>query len=303
MASQLSTALSAPDSEQFEASEIAVTPTPSTSSKARRTSKVWNHTPGDFNAQFFNSTGEKVWRCKYCPKEYPETSGTKTIVVHLLRIHQVQIENVVAAKTLARQTNISELFLRAGDHKRRKLTTEAGAIDGAHLEILYIRWITACGVPFRMVEIEEFRALLLYLNPHIDTFLPSSHSTIRQWVIRTYEAEKSQVQVKLQCALSKVHFTVDLWTSPNSLAILGMIAHYVSEMGVLQQSVVAVKELDGAHSGENQACCVMEVINDYGIASKVGYFVMDNASNNDTMIEALSICMYINTSYFNYIGG
>ena len=82
-----------------------------------------------------------------------------------------------------------------------------------------------------------------------------------------------------------------------------MIAHYVLEMGVLQQSVVAVKELDGAHSRENQACCVMEVINDYGIASKVGYFVMDNASNNDTMIEALSICMYINTSYFNHIGG
>ena len=76
----------------------------------------------------------------------------------------MQIENVVAAKTLARQTNISELFLRAGDHKRRKLTTEAGAIDGAHLEILYIRWITACGVPFRIVEIKEFRALLLYLK-------------------------------------------------------------------------------------------------------------------------------------------
>jgi hypothetical protein len=36
----------------------------------------------------------------------------------------------------------------------------------------------------------------------------------------------------------------------------------------------------------------MKVINNYGIASKVGYFMMDNASNNDTMIEALSICMY-----------
>jgi len=36
----------------------------------------------------------------------------------------------------------------------------------------------------------------------------------------------------------------------------------------------------------------MEVINDYGIASKVGYFMMDNASNNDTMIEALSTRTY-----------
>ena len=53
-------------------------------------------------------------------------------------------------------------------------------------------------------------------------------------------------------------------------------------MEVLQQ-LVAVKEVGGAHSRENQTCCVMEVINDYGIASKVGYFVMDNASNNDTI--------------------
>jgi hypothetical protein len=75
-----------------------------------------------------------------------------------------------------------------------------------------------------------------------------------------------------------------------------MITHYVSEIGVLQQSVVAVKELDGAHSRENQACYVIEVINDYGIALKVGYFVMDNASNNDTIIKGLLICMYINTS-------
>ena len=37
----------------------------------------------------------------------------------------------------------------------------------------------------------------------------------------------------------------------------------------------------------------MNVINDYGIASKVGYFMIDNASNNDTIIEALSTCKYI----------
>jgi hypothetical protein len=44
--------------------------------------------------------------------------------------------------------------------------------------------------------------------------------------------------------------------------------------------------------GSNQAEHIMKVINDYGIASKVGYFMMDNAGNNDTMMEALSTCMY-----------
>jgi hypothetical protein len=36
----------------------------------------------------------------------------------------------------------------------------------------------------------------------------------------------------------------------------------------------------------------MKIINEYGIASKVGYFMMDNAKNNDKMMEALSTCMH-----------
>jgi hypothetical protein len=96
----------------------------------------------------------------------------------------------------------------------------------------------------------------------------------------------------VQLALSKVHFTVDLWTSPNSLAIISIISHYIAENGDLQHSVLALQELDGQHSGQNQAESIMEVINDYGIASKVGYFMMDNASNNDIMMESLSTRTY-----------
>jgi hypothetical protein len=32
----------------------------------------------------------------------------------------------------------------------------------------------------------------------------------------------------------------------------------------------------------------MKIITEYGIVSKVGYFMMDNAENNETMIRALS---------------
>ena len=68
-----------------------------------------------------------------------------------------------------------------------------------------------------------------------------------------------------------------------------MTAHYTSESSQLEHSL---RELDGKHSGQNIAGCIMQVINDYGIASKVGYFMMDNADNNDTMMEALSVRTY-----------
>jgi len=96
-----------------------------------------------------------------------------------------------------------------------------------------------------MATREEFRTLLYYLNPEIDNWLPNSIPTIQTWTLRTYEAQKGQIKREIQGALSKIHFTVDLWTSPNSLAILGIIAHYMSESGHLDHSVLALQELDG----------------------------------------------------------
>ena len=152
-------------------------------------------------------------------------------------------------------------------------------------------------------------SLLHYLNSEIETWLPSSSQRIRDWTIRTYDIEKLRIKAEVQSALSKVHFTVDLWTSPNSLAIIGIIAHYITEAGELEQSVLALQKLDGEHSGwylyrnlysnqlieylgQNQAESIMKIINEYGIASKVGYFMMDNAKTNDKMMEALSTCIY-----------
>jgi hypothetical protein len=138
-----------------------------------------------------------------------------------------------------------------------------------------------------MVEHVDFRALLQYLNPMVDTWLPASHTTIQLWSLRIFEAEKIKIQQALHSATSKIHFTVDLWTSPNTLSILGAIAHYTAENGELKQSCLALTELDGDHSGPNQAHTIMEIIEEYSIASKVGYFMMDNAENNDTMMRTL----------------
>jgi hypothetical protein len=49
-----------------------------------------------------------------------------------------------------------------------------------------------------------------------------------------------------------------------------------------------MKELRGEHSGENLASVLLEVIEDYQIISKIGYIIIDNAENNDTMIARLS---------------
>jgi hypothetical protein len=99
-----------------------------------------------------------------------------------------------------------------------------------------------------MVMQEEFRALLYYLNPEVDTWLPSHLTTIQEWTIHMYNTKKQWIKVEVQLALSKVHFTIDLWTSPNSLVIIGMIAHYIIDSSYLEHSILALQELDGEHS-------------------------------------------------------
>ena len=71
---------------------------------------------------------------------------------------------------------------------------------------------------------------------------------------------------------------------------MGIIAHYIAENGALRQSVLSLRELEGQHTSVNQAGLIFSMLEEYGILSKVGYFMMDNASNNDTMIEELSTC-------------
>jgi hypothetical protein len=87
-------------------------------------------------------------------------------------------------------------------------------------------------------------------------------------------------------ARSKIHISCDLWTSSNLLAILGVVAHFVTEDGKLQRCVLALKDIIGKHTGENLAQAMVEVLEEWRFASKLGYFVMDNAENNDTMMDS-----------------
>src|SRR5277367_1263355 len=104
------------DKEQFEApdsSEIDNTPSHSIVSKKRnRTSKIWDHTPVCRDEVLFNSHSKAVWRCKYCQKEYIESSGTTIIVAHL-KEHKVDIASLQALRVASVQSNIDAAFQRA----------------------------------------------------------------------------------------------------------------------------------------------------------------------------------------------
>jgi hypothetical protein len=131
------------------------------SKKRPRTSRIWDHMPVPRETIILNNQGKVIWRCTYCRKEYQESSGTAVVTTHLLEAHSISISSVQAFKIAARQGNIIDAFERTGEYKRRCLsdadTSLTTVLDPAVVERLYIQWIVACGVSFRMVEREEFR--------------------------------------------------------------------------------------------------------------------------------------------------
>ena len=84
---------------------------------------------------------------------------------------------------------------------------------------------------------------------------------------------------------TQVHFTFDLWTSPNHYAFLRVVGHWVDNGGTLHSTVLGLGRCRGRHIGENQAIHFWEVATRYKLVDKIGYFTLDNATNKDTALR------------------
>ena len=135
-------------------------------------------------------------------------------------------------------------------------------LDSGVLESLYVKWISSNNQALHLVACLEFRAFLTYLNSNVNAWLPSSHTTVGLWVLNQYAIEKERIKLLLHSARFKIHISLDIWTSLNTLPILGIVAHYISEDNELEHAVLAMKEIQGSHEGENVAPIVLEVLED-----------------------------------------
>ncbi|KAJ7171891.1 hypothetical protein C8R43DRAFT_944431 [Mycena crocata] len=62
--------------------------------------------------------------------------------------------------------------------------------------------------------------------------------------------------------------------------------NYIGNDGQLEECLIDFHELIGAHSGENMADVVWDTVTKFGLCNRIIVFVMDNTTNNDTLVEA-----------------
>jgi hypothetical protein len=148
--------------------------------------------------------------------------------------------------------------------------------------------VTRRRLPRNFVQWPKFHVLLYAVNPESPSVTITASTTVFSNIEKSFKHHKETIKSKLCRSKSLIHFAIDLWSTPGSHAIFGVHVQWVDEFYELRKALISLPEVTFSHSGKNQAAYLMEVLRDFGISYLVGYFTEDNASSNDTLLEALA---------------
>ncbi|CAI5495678.1 unnamed protein product [Closterium sp. Naga37s-1] len=164
----------------------------------------------------------------------------------------------------------------------RFMTTKLTSVE---LRQAIAKLVVTCDLPFRIVEAEAFRELLILLNRNCaqKNFIPSRWTVSRDTVVYAAAALQSAIaemlakEGELGC---RVSFTIDMWTAPNNRAWLVVTGHWVDENFQLRTMVFEFREIHGRHTGKQMARVVEETVVHWGLEGRCLGFTSDNASSN-----------------------
>ncbi len=61
---------------------------------------------------------------------------------------------------------------------------------------------------------------------------------------------------------------------------------WIDATGKRRTTVLGIRRVYGEHTGENVGSIILELLKEYDISGdRIGYFILNNASSNDTAVE------------------
>ncbi|EUC56557.1 transposase-like protein, partial [Rhizoctonia solani AG-3 Rhs1AP] len=76
------------------------------------------------------------------------------------------------------------------------------------------------------------------------------------------------------------------------MAVTGHYEKKVKGKNILVVELLAFRVVEGTHSGVNLGGILFGILSEYEILGKIGTITLDNAKNNDTMMEQLEVLMW-----------
>ena len=245
-------------------------------------SVIWEH-----GTEYEACDGDRVhaWRCLYCSPTHLvllKFDSTSNSLRHLRTKHGI------GSKSTRKRPRVEEDDEIAGEEEEA-IPQVRGIMTVTNVETFrykLTRWMVNRHISFVEVEDEDFRDLVKCLNPSIKDYLVKTGNSIRDWVEGDFIESKQLIREVLARAISKIHISCDLWTSPNGYAMCGVAAHFIGHQGYVQSVLLALKRMTGAHGGEQVAEVLVSVITDFEFVDNLGCYIGDNADSNDTAWKA-----------------
>jgi BED zinc finger len=260
--------------------------------RKRKAAETWKHSrePQGEEPEFKGK--DRVIYCKYCENPSYHCQSTSSFRHHLATKHDIHVEVGISHLKKSTQEQLQALYGKAEesgsdlqqlDSQILKKVLKKSVISSGLIAMIAIE-----NLSFRLVESPYFHAFCRTLNPELDAELPLAHSQVSLGINKSYLYLKGIVQQKLQASLSKIHLSLDIWTSPNRLLFLGVCAHFV-ESGTkkLAKALLELRTVP-SHAAKDQLDALRVILEGYGIMENVGAMIGDNHSTNDKLARLLS---------------
>jgi hypothetical protein len=151
-------------------------------------------------------------------------------------------------------------------------------------------WLIKGNYPLRKLRSPSFQEIIALANPAAAEALWVSHNSVSTFVMKLFSAIQLCVIKAIQTARSKTHISFNGWTTKGGKqGFLGIIAYFATVDSIIVNMPINLPQLVGAYTDERLAKVITSTLTTYSItAENVGYFVLNNASNNDTAVAALA---------------
>ena len=259
---------------------------PTPPSKRQKASWIWREGIG--KAVTDTRNGKSYWLCRICydnpvpqPLAIEKTESTTPAIRHLCKRHNYDKKGQrYESKGEKRQHEIGDLR----DQTKRLKEAQEKSVDVEKWRLAYVRWIVSGNQSLRNATSPEFKTLLTFERPALEGLIPTSPQTAHKYVVDHYRASKPKVVAALSRAQSSISISFDGWLADNSLDMLGITAHYLDEDLRAKSVLLGLIPMYGAHCGSTVAEQLLTTMREYKVSDRLGYFIADNASNNDTAL-------------------
>ncbi|OWT42444.1 zinc finger domain-containing protein [Pochonia chlamydosporia 170] len=239
-----------------------------------------------------NRAGNKIWVCGKCPWESASLTSARN---HLNPRHGVRIKAQQRQVVRKGQAKLEQIFQRQGQRSQAAANERdrgmlSKAINQTAFDESLLQLIINNNLPHKAVEYPELYSLIMSVNYMAADVYLKSRAAIPRKIEHAFLQGKDEIKQHLQRALSEIHLSCDVWTTEHKKkAFLALVAHFVDAGGKSRKALLGLPRLRGSHGGQHQTEHVNRIIDWYGIAHKLGYYIGDNHGSNDNCCPELSL--------------